>query len=79
MFQSVLENIVIFVLELCTMRQSTGYSILHIKRQYFIYKIIMKCVNIANHYDGISQEPLNQKTYQADDFVLAPVVVVITH
>jgi hypothetical protein len=39
----------------------------------------MKCVNIANHYDGISQEPLNQKTYQADDFVLAPVVVVITH
>jgi hypothetical protein len=27
----------------------------------------------------ITQEPLNQRTYHADDFVLAPVVVVITH
>jgi hypothetical protein len=25
------------------------------------------------------QEPLNQRTYHADDFVLAPIVVVITH
>jgi hypothetical protein len=28
---------------------------------------------------SISQEPLNQRTYHADDFVLAPIVVVITH
>jgi hypothetical protein len=26
-----------------------------------------------------TQEPLNQRTYHADDFVQAPVVVVITH
>jgi hypothetical protein len=28
---------------------------------------------------GSIQKPLNQRTYHADDFVLAPVVVVITH
>jgi hypothetical protein len=27
----------------------------------------------------VSQEPRNQRTYHADDFVLAHVVVVITH
>jgi hypothetical protein len=27
----------------------------------------------------LEQEPLNQRTYHADDFVLAPVVVVIMH
>jgi hypothetical protein len=26
-----------------------------------------------------TQEPLNQRTYHADDFVLAPVVVAVTH
>jgi hypothetical protein len=29
--------------------------------------------------DPAMQEPLNQRTYHTDDFVLAPVVVVITH
>jgi hypothetical protein len=28
---------------------------------------------------GVIQEPLNQRTYHADDFVLALIVVVITH
>jgi hypothetical protein len=28
---------------------------------------------------AVQQEPLNQRTYHADNFVLAPVVVVITH
>jgi hypothetical protein len=27
----------------------------------------------------LDQDPLNQRTYHADNFVLAPVVVVITH
>jgi hypothetical protein len=31
------------------------------------------------HHSHPRQEPLNQRTYHADDFLLAPVVVVITH
>jgi hypothetical protein len=40
------------VLELCTMRQSTGNSILHIVRHYVNFKIAIKCVNICKDYDG---------------------------
>jgi hypothetical protein len=31
------------------------------------------------YFGKVTQEPLNKRTYHADDFVLAPIVVVITH
>jgi hypothetical protein len=53
---------------------SEHYPLLFSYQSYAMHLLFQKSV-----LGGVSQEPLNQSTYHADDFVLAPVVVVITH
>jgi hypothetical protein len=46
------------VLQISTMHQSTGNSILHKGRQYVNNKITIWFVKIGKHYDGISKTDL---------------------
>jgi hypothetical protein len=43
-FEKGLKNTIMLVLELCTMRQTAGNSILHVQWHHFKIKIAIKCV-----------------------------------